>query len=92
MAPIERSRLKKISKPGQPPWWEVQIKVTGHRRWIMVGQVKHAGGRWQWQCEPVPYQYSPKIGREQTRGEAVTALLAHIRTGNHPHVTEGSLT
>ena len=89
---IERSRMKKIPKPDQPPWWEVQIKVTGHYRWIKVGHVKRLSTHWfGWQCEPQPWRFGPTLGREQTRGEAVTALLAHVRTGNHPH-TQGSPT
>lgn len=90
---IERHRLRKIPKPGASPWWEVQVKVTGHPRWLAVGQVKRVGERrFIWQCEAEPWRYRPTVGREETRREAVTALLAHVRTGNHPHVTQGSPT
>jgi hypothetical protein len=65
--------------------WAVQVKVTGHRKWIEVGSVKGFGRHWTWICEAPK---GTRSGREQSRRECVTALLAHVREGNHDHISQ----
>jgi hypothetical protein len=57
---------------------------------IVVGDVRRRGTRrWLWSCNlPDPALGRPILGREDSRREAVASLLAHVRDGKHPHLTQ----
>jgi hypothetical protein len=79
---IEKTRYRRHSQDDGAYW--LDAKVTGHPRWIELGLIERKGRRWRWTC----WDASPKSGREDTRAEAVTALLAHVREGDHDHISQ----
>jgi hypothetical protein len=82
---ILKTTLRKVGRSTETrASYEVLVTVTGRDEPVYVGDVHRRGTRrWVWGCN-----LGPTVGREDTRAEAVTALLAHIREGDHPHLTE----
>ena len=100
---ILKTILRKVGKStGTRASYEVSVVVEGpivkrtkrhiyrQNRTAYIGDVHRRGTRrWVWGCSlPDPEAGAPIVGREDTRAEAVTALLAHVREGKHPHLTE----
>jgi hypothetical protein len=88
---IERVKLRKLVTSSETrASYEVLVTVTGRTEPVYVGDVHKRGKRrWVWGCNlPDPEAGAPTVGREDTRAEAVTTLMAHVREGNHPHLTE----
>jgi hypothetical protein len=82
---ITNTRTKRA--PGRTSAYLVDIKITGRRTWAEAGTVRLIRGRrWRWQC----INAQPTTGLEDTKGEAVTALLHHLRTADHSHIIYGS--
>jgi hypothetical protein len=88
---ILKTTLRKLGRSSDTrASYEVQVTVTGRSEPTYVGDVHRRGTRrWLWSCNLTGEgEGTPKLGREDTRAEAVTALLAHVREGDHPHLTE----
>jgi hypothetical protein len=79
------TRFRKHPRDAAAYWLDAKIAPRrSDHPWIELGLIERKGRRWRWTC----WDTRPISGREDTRAEARTALLAHVREGGHLHMTE----